>query len=134
LWRKLGRENRSTGLSTLWIVIADADVLQIGVNSHGDVGWKRPGRCRPDHQIPGRAIVPRFRHPRNALEIDENTRSRFLPVFELSLGERRSVGDAPVDRFELSTNVTAFDQVGQNIENAGLKARIESEVWVRPVA
>ena len=56
-----------------------------------------------------------------------------FPVFQLGLGQGRAVGHAPVDRLELAVDVAPLDQVGQNVEDAGLVARVERQVGIVPV-
>ena len=72
--------------------------------------------------------------PRDHREVDVDARRRLLVVFELGLGQRGAVGHAPVDRLELAEDVALVEQVGQDVEDAGLVPRVERQVGMVPVA
>ena len=139
LGHQVGGQDRPDGPSRCRIGVADSGVGQVGMNGDRHVGRQGPGGGRPDHRVPVvivRAVRagPRRGHARDHGEIDVDAGRGLFVVLQLGLGERRAIGHAPVDRLELAEDVALLEQVGQDVEDAGLVPRVERQVGIVPVA
>ena len=94
---RLGQAGRD---DQVFAVARDRDVVQLGVGDDGQVGGQRPGRRRPDDERGALVAQPRVGLAEIAddREADVDRRRGVVLVFDLRLGQRGAVGEAPVDR------------------------------------
>ena len=109
-----------------------------GAHRDGQVRRKRPRRGGPDHQARARvqffkAEGLRCRGGVAGLEIHPDAGVFAVLVLQLGFGQRRAVGHAPVHRLQLAEHQARVDQVGEQVQRAGLVGRIHGHVRMRVV-
>ena len=97
-------------------------VLVALVHGHGQVGGQRPRRGGPDHQRPVGLI--------HTVEVHEHADVFAVVVFQLGLGQRGLVVDAPVHRFQVAVHDAFFNQLGKHVQHAGLVLGQHGQVGV----
>ena len=97
-------------------------VLVALVHGDGEVGRQRPGRGGPDHQRPAGLV--------HAVEVHKDADVFAVVVFQLGLGQRGLVVDAPVNGFEVAVDHALLNQLGEDVQHAGLVLGQHGEVRV----
>ena len=105
--RQLGRDDENLVVRNL-----DRRIIKIRMNRDAQIRRQRPRCRRPDHEKNILAGECRIDLRRIGLQrkLYVNRRRRVLLVFDLGLGERGLVVDAPVDRTQAFVDVAAFEK------------------------
>ena len=117
-------------------VARDRDVVQLRVGDDREVRRQRPGRRRPDDERRALVAQPRLGLADVAVdrEADVDGRRGVLFVFDLRLGQRRAVGEAPVHRLLVAVDQPRLHEPGQLSRDRRLVVLGQRQVGIVPVA
>ena len=120
----------------VFAVARDRDVVQLGVGDDGQVGRQRPGRRRPDDERRALVAQPRIRLADVAddREADVDRRRGVVLVFDLRLGQRGAVDEAPVHRLLVAVDEARRHEPRQLARDRRLVVLGQRQVGIVPVA
>ena len=127
------RESR-LGQQEVGTTVAHDDVTGGGIHHQPEVRGQCPGGRGPGHGRERR--VPLEPASRVAPEREQHVdrRGEVVLVFDLGLGQRRSVGGTPVDRALPTLDELLGRQPGERLEDRGLELGVHRQVGAAPVA
>ena len=117
-------------------LVGDRHVVQFGIRDHRQVGRQGPGRRGPDDERRLLPLEPRVGLPQitDDREADIDRRRGVVLVFDLGLGQRRVMREAPVHRLLVAVDEPGAREPGQLAGDRRLVVLRQRQVGVVPVA